>query len=211
MPPKVSIQIPTYNQQAFIQNSIESCLMQDYANLEINIADDHSTDDTYALLQPYLKDPRVRFFTNEQNLGRVANYHKALYVYATGEWAINLDGDDYFIDKSFISTAIEIIKSLHDEKIVAYQGNHDIKKIIKVLPASEQINEDTILVDGPAYFLNYYKILNFHHCAVMYKRSEALKLNFYSFNCLFTDFNSVFKLFVNGKLLLSAKKVAVWH
>jgi glycosyltransferase involved in cell wall biosynthesis len=211
MHPKVSIQIPTYNQKGFILKAIESCLMQDYPNLEINIADDQSTDDTYKLIEPFLIDKRIKYYRNETNIGMVANYHKALYEYATGDWAINLDGDDYFTDKSFISTAIEIIRSLNDEKIIVYQGNHDINRIIKAIPACERINEDSILVEGPAYFLNYYKVLNFNHCATMYKRSEALKLNFYSFNCLFTDFNSVAKLFVTGRVLLSQKKVAVWY
>ena len=207
---KVSIQIPTYNQQAFIKKTVESCLVQDYSNLEINIADDHSTDDTYKIVQPYLKDSRVRYFSNKYNIGRVANYRKALYEYATGEWVINLDGDDYFTDKSFISKAIEVIRNLQDDKIVVYQGNHNVNKIIKVVSTSERINEETILVDGSDYFLNFYKINHFYHCATLYKRSEALKLDFYSFNCLFTDFNSIAKLFIKGKVLLSETKVAVW-
>lgn len=211
MYPKVSIQIPTYNQQAFIQKTIESCLMQDYLNLEINIADDGSTDETYKLVQSFLHDQRIRYFKNEVNIGRVANYNKALYKYATGDWAINLDGDDYFTDKSFISNAIEIIMSRQDEKIIAYQANHDINKLLKVLPTGERINDETLLVNGTDYFLNYYQILNFYHCATIYKRSEAIKLNFYTYNCLFTDFNSIAKLFINNKLLISSKKVAIWR
>ena len=65
-------------------------------------------------------------------------------------------------------------------------------------------------MDGPAYFINYYKILHFYHCATIYKRAEALKLDFYTFDCLFTDFNSVAKLFIKGKIMLSAAKVAHW-
>lgn len=211
MYPKVSIQIPTYNQQGFIHKSIESCLMQDYPNLEINIADDCSTDDTYKFVQPFLQDKRVRYFSNEVNIGRVGNYNKALYVYATGDWAINLDGDDYFTDKSFISNAIEIIMSRQNERIIVYQANHDMNKLLKALPTNERINEETLLVNGTEYFLNYYQVLNFYHCATIYKRAAAIKLNFYTYNCLFTDFNSIAKLFINNRLLLSSKKVAVWH
>jgi glycosyltransferase involved in cell wall biosynthesis len=211
MQPKVSIQIPNYNQQRFLKKTIESCLMQDYANIEINIADDHSTDDTARLVKPFLQDERIRYFKNETNIGRVANYRKALYEYATGEWVINLDGDDYFTDKSFISRAIEMITGARDEKIVLYQANNNITRIHEVLPASERINEELLLVNGTDYFLNYYKVLNFFHCATLYKRSEAIKLNFYTYNCLFTDFNSIAKLFINSGLLLSSNKVAVWY
>ena len=210
MQPKVSIQIPTFNQQEFIQKTIESCLMQDYPNLEINIADDHSTDDAYKVIQPFLVDNRIRYYRNKTNIGRVANYHKALYEYATGEWAINLDGDDYFIDSSFISKAIELITTIKDENIVMYQANHDLNKISGVLPSCIKINEETLLVDGSGYFINYYKILHFYHCATIYKRKEALKLGFYTFPCLYTDFNSVAKLFLKGKILLSSRTVAYW-
>ena len=208
--PKVSIQIPTYNQQAFIKKTVESCLMQDYPNLEINIADDFSTDNTENIIQEYLSDNRIKYYKNDSNIGRVANYHKALYKYASGEWAVNLDGDDYFTDSSFISGAIESIIKLHDEHIIIYQANHDIEKIMEVLPESKKINEKAILVDGGLYFMNYFKIHNFFHCATLYKRSEALKLNFYTFDCLSTDFNSMAKLFLKGKILASSEKVAHW-
>ena len=141
MYPKVSIQIPTYNQQAFIQKTIESCLMQDYPNLEINIADDHSTDNTHKLIQPFLNENRVRYYCNDTNIGRVANYHKALYKYATGEWVINLDGDDYFTDSGFISRAMAQISNLNDDKVFVYQANHELSKVTNVLTAIK-ITED---------------------------------------------------------------------
>ena len=211
MYPKVSIQIPTYNQQGFIQRTIESCLMQDYANLEINIADDNSTDDTGKLVQAYMINDKVRYFKNTINIGRVANYRKALYEYATGEWVINLDGDDYFTDSGFVSKAMADIAKMANKHVLVYQANHNITKIATLLPGSKWINENTILVNGKEYYLKYPEILNFTHCATMYNRKAAMELNFYSFNCLFTDFNSLVKLFIRGNILLSSKTVAVWH
>ena len=211
MHPVVSIQIPTYNQQQFIKRTVESCLMQDYPNLEINVADDGSSDGTAEIMKGFLDDPRVKYYRNEKNIGRVANYHKALYEYATGEWAINLDGDDYFIDPGFISKAIRLILSLKDKDICIYQGNHDIDKIKTVLPESEMIDRQTLCVKGTDYFINYPKILHFQHCATVYNRAKALTLNFYSFPGLFTDFNSMAKLFLKGDILVSSDKVAYWN
>ncbi len=52
--PKVSIMIPTYNQQKYIVRAIESALSQDYPNMEIVISDDNSPDETQAIVENYL-------------------------------------------------------------------------------------------------------------------------------------------------------------
>ncbi len=207
---KVSIQIPTYNQQRFIKNTIESCLMQDYPNLEINVADDCSTDGTRDIVQQFLTDKRVRYFCNEVNIGRVANYGKALYEYATGDWVLNLDGDDYLTDEHFISDAVNAIQSLPEQNIVVYQANQHLEKIKSIIPVYRPVDGEAIVLSGSEYFINYFKILHFYHCATLYKRSEAITLDFYSFDCLFTDFNSIAKLFLKGELIFSGKRVAHW-
>ena len=120
--PKVSIQIPTYNQEDYIAAAIESALMQDYGNIEIIVADDCSTDNTQGIIKKFENNPKVKYFRNKKNLGRVANYHKALYEYCTGDWVVNLDGDDYFIAANFISDGISQINNHPGEKIVIYQG-----------------------------------------------------------------------------------------
>ncbi|MBK8785156.1 MAG: glycosyltransferase family 2 protein [Chitinophagaceae bacterium] len=102
----VTIAIPTYNNERYIADAIRSAMAQDYVNLEILIVDDASQDNTEQIVTPFCKDPRVYYFKNEKNIGRVANYHKALYQLAKGEWYLNLDGDDYLTDPSFISKAI---------------------------------------------------------------------------------------------------------
>lgn len=44
--PLVSIGVPTYNRAAFLRQSLEMIRAQDYPNLEINISDNHSDDET---------------------------------------------------------------------------------------------------------------------------------------------------------------------
>jgi Glycosyltransferases involved in cell wall biogenesis len=209
--PKVSIQIPTYNQQDYIENAIESALTQNYDNIEIIVADDCSTDGTAGIIKKFENNVKVKCFKNEINLGRVANYHKALYEYCTGEWVVNLDGDDYFTDPDFITHAIELITTNTDHEIYVFQGNHNLKKLRNIFSQSIAIREDAIMVDGADYFIKFYKVQHFTHCATLFKRSKALQLNFYSFDCLFTDLNSMGKLFLKGKIILSNRKVAMWR
>jgi glycosyltransferase involved in cell wall biosynthesis len=64
---KVSIVLPTYNGARFIRQSLESCLRQDYLDLEVIIVDDCSTDNTSEILAEYRVEPRVRLIRHESN------------------------------------------------------------------------------------------------------------------------------------------------
>ena len=48
---KVSIQIPTYNQEHYIERAVQSALMQDYEDVEVVVLDDCSTDNTLQIAQ----------------------------------------------------------------------------------------------------------------------------------------------------------------
>jgi hypothetical protein len=104
-----------------------------------------------------------------------------------------------------------LIQANGEAPIVIYQANHDLGKLKKIFPQAKMLDEETMLINGQEYFINYYKVQRFKHCATLYSRQEALKLDFYSFDCLFTDFNSLAKLMLKGELVLSGKKVAQWR
>ncbi len=209
--PKISVQIPTFNQENYIQDALKSVLNQHYENMEIVIADDNLTNETTATAQNFLTDSRVKYFKNQNNLGRINNYHKSLYDYCNGEWAINLDGDDYFTNDNFLKEALDLISKNEKENITVFQANHNLDKIKKIFKNHKVLSPDAVLIDGATYFLNYYKVQRFRHCATIYNRNEALKLNFYSFDCLSTDFNSIAKLFLKGNIVISGKTVAHWR
>ncbi len=209
--PKISVQIPTYNQEIFIKDAIKSALNQHYENMEVVIADDNPTSKTTITAQNFLNDSRVKYFKNPNNLGRINNYHKSLYDYCNGDWAINLDGDDYFTNDDFLKEALDLISKNEKENITVFQANHNLDKIKKIFKNYKELSPDAVLIDGKTYFLNYYKVQRFRHCATIYNRNEALKLNFYSFDCLSTDFNSIAKLFLKGNIVISGKTVAHWR
>lgn len=211
--PKVTVMIPTYNQEKYIAEAIESALGQDYPNLEIIVSDDCSVDNTKNIVKNYLPDKRIKYVQNEINLGRVGNYHNTLYHHATGEWVINLDGDDYYTNMSFISNGInDIIKaSNYSKNIVACCfGNknlHNIKKSHRHTP----ISENSVLFSGKTYFKNYPTIGGFSHMGVMYKREKAMGLDFYTKSYQASDFQSLIRLFLTADIVISNIKVGVWR
>lgn len=207
--PKVSIMIPTYNQEAYISQAIESALMQDYDNIEIIIADDCSTDRTEEITKRYLSDHRVKYFRNSTNLGRVKNYHHALYDLSSGEWVINLDGDDYYTDKSFISRAMNLINS--HENVVCYFGKRYLPKNLN-RHSQNMIEKDTYLFNGIFYFTNYFKIGGFAHMGTLYKRSIALKdQKCYTFSGNQSDFHGIIRMCIYGNIIIAKETGYKWR
>lgn len=98
MLPKVSVFLPTYNQRHFIDETIESILLQDYSNLEIVVGDDGSTDGTQERLLEYqVSYPSLfKLILSESNLGITANSNKILSE-CTGDYIALLGGDDIWL------------------------------------------------------------------------------------------------------------------
>jgi glycosyltransferase involved in cell wall biosynthesis len=96
--PKVSVFVLTYNQKAFVQEAIESILMQQYSNLEIVIGDDGSTDGAQEILLQYQKKHPSLFklILSPRNEGITANCNKILKE-CTGEYIAWLGGDDIWM------------------------------------------------------------------------------------------------------------------
>ncbi|MCR4346776.1 MAG: glycosyltransferase family 2 protein [Sulfuricaulis sp.] len=99
-PPLVSIGIPVYNEDRFLEESLQSLLSQDYRNLEIIISDNASTDKTEAICRKYCnRDHRIRYHRFESNQGATANFRKVVelaqgryFMWAAGHdlWSPNL-------------------------------------------------------------------------------------------------------------------------
>lgn len=92
----VSIIMPSYNTAKFISETVESVSAQTYPNWELIIVDDCSTDDTDAVVRPYLVDDRIRYIKNEKNSGAAFSRNRALRE-AKGKWIAFLDSDDVWL------------------------------------------------------------------------------------------------------------------
>ena len=84
--PKVSIGLPVYNGEKFIQKKLDSIIEQSFTNFEIIISDNASTDSTQRICEKYVKkDNRIYYFRQKKNMGVWWNYdfvlQKARYDY----------------------------------------------------------------------------------------------------------------------------------
>lgn len=90
---KISVIMPAYNTERYIESTIQSVITQDFDGFELLIGDDGSTDNTYPIAQTFSGNPHVRIFRNERNLGSAATRNK-LVREAAGEFIVPCDSDD---------------------------------------------------------------------------------------------------------------------
>lgn len=88
----VSIIIPTFNRGYLIRRALKSCLNQSYANIEVVVVDDCSSDNTEEIVNS-LKDKRIRYFRNSKNMGGCFSRNKGIEL-SRGDYINFLDDDD---------------------------------------------------------------------------------------------------------------------
>jgi len=91
----ISVILATYNTERFVCQAVQSVLDQTYGNFEVIIVDDGSTDGTRALLEPYLRDPRVSY-VYQPNAGQPAADNHGLAL-ARGSLIAFIDADDAWV------------------------------------------------------------------------------------------------------------------
>lgn len=81
--PSIAIGLPVYNGAQFIAGAIENLLAQTHRDFELIISDNASTDDTETICRRFLRDPRVRYYRQEQNQGPFPNFAFVLNMAAS--------------------------------------------------------------------------------------------------------------------------------
>ena len=92
--PLVSIVIPTYNHAHYLSDALQSVFDQSYTNWEVIVIDNHSSDDTDAVMARF-SDPRITFIKTNNN-GVIAASRNIGIRIAKGDWIAFLDSDDWW-------------------------------------------------------------------------------------------------------------------
>jgi len=138
----VSVIIPIYNAEKYINECIDSILKQTYNNLQIILVNDGSTDNTGQILE-YFSHQDIRILiVNQENKGCSAAKNKGL-EFAKGEFVQYLDADDILSKDKIeiqVKTLNENLNSIAVCKTVIFQYNLD--------DAGEEIDTDLISKEG---------------------------------------------------------------
>ena len=127
--PKISIGLPVYNGEEFLEQKLDSLLSQSFSDFELIISDNASTDSTNEICKKYIKkDFRIKHFQQKQNMGANWNFNFVLKK-ATSPFFLWVGVNDK-ISQEFLEKNFMILKN--NEKIVG--------SISKIKPLSNSKN-----------------------------------------------------------------------
>ena len=118
--------IPTFNRRPLLREALESVLKQTHTRLEILVIDNGSTDGTPDFMAG-VKDPRVRYILNPQNLGMAGSINKAVRLLSDEVRWCTVLADDDLLAPTFIESLAEVTgcgaKSVLDSHRVFVDGD----------------------------------------------------------------------------------------
>lgn len=209
--PKVSICIPVYNRSKYLYECINSALSQNYENLEVIIGDDNSDDETTLnIINGFLKNKRVRYYKNNENLGINRNYER-LIDFSEGEWLVLLSNDDYFTDNTFISQAIDRVKNIPNASVLC--GGYRTITENELGKVEERFDYTDGIFSGREFFLKGFDGFwpDFCICDMLMKKSAIRGTKLNSFIYSSPDFYFFMLLCLAGDVYVLSKPFLMYR
>lgn len=110
-PPFFTVGIPTYNRESFIRFTLDAILAQSFTDYELLIHDNASTDGTRDLVASY-RDPRIRYFRHETNVGPAENFASVARE-ARGRYVV-INQDDDLLHRDFLRRCHDAVAGRDD-------------------------------------------------------------------------------------------------
>ncbi len=145
--PRVSIVMPAYNSERFIEGSIRSVMNQVFEAWELIVIDDGSRDNTAEIVSKLAtEDERIRFLQNDFNRGASYTRNRAISL-ANSEWVAFLDSDDLWTNDK-LEKQVALAEE-HPDVMIFYTAssfiNEDGEPYEYVMEAKEQITYKELL------------------------------------------------------------------
>lgn len=166
--PKLTVLMPVYNAEKFLAPAMESILQQTFTDFEFLILDDGSTDSSIEIIQSY-RDPRIRFYRNEQNMGISPTLNKGIEL-ARAEFIARMDADDIAYPER-LQKQYDYLETHPDCSLVS--------SLVRVISEEGQfIRQDKFRSDYFYYNLTF--ICWIYHPTVVYRKKAVEAVNMYT-------------------------------
>ncbi|MGI5212317.1 glycosyltransferase family 2 protein [Plantactinospora sp. CA-290183] len=117
--PRVTLGVPLYNAERYLEGCLDALLAQDYPDFEIVVSDNASSDRTWDICRRYAeRDPRIRLYRNPRNFGGHVNYARVVEL-ARGELFKWVAYDDICLP-AYLSTCVAALDTAGPQAVLAY-------------------------------------------------------------------------------------------
>lgn len=199
---KITVITPTFNRANLIAKTIESILSQTYKNFEYYILDDGSTDNTREIVEPYLKDKRVKYLYHE-NAGEPATVNWG-WSLAKGEYFTQINSYD-IVDKDLFKEIVKVMDENKD-KIVAYTDYNFIDENDNII--SKQKNIDWNFIDALSKFSCYPAMVGTFIRKSAFKNWKYIRTNKYKY---INDAEMYWNMALVGDFIRIPKNLVSWR
>ena len=118
---KISVIVPVYNAEKYLEKCINSILNQTYSNLEIILVNDGSKDKSLELMEKFKNQDDRIFIINKENAGVSSARNRGIEV-ASGKYVIFIDADDYIEKNMFEVLKDDLFKNNVDISMCGYRN-----------------------------------------------------------------------------------------
>ena len=117
--PKVSLGLPVYNGERYLQNALTRLLEQDFEDFELIVCDNASTDGTQEICRFFAqKDARIRYFRNQANIGLAANHNRTFELSRGKFFKWGAHDDDY--PRAMLGRFVSVMEASRSPVSVVY-------------------------------------------------------------------------------------------
>lgn len=194
----ISVVIPVYNVEMYIDKCVDSVINQTYKNLQIILVDDGSTDASGKLCDELAKKDNRITVIHKKN-GGLSSARNAGIDIAKGKYISFLDSDD-FIDSTTVEKCVQRLKN-NNADIVVFNRYNYYENGTKTL-RYKIIEEDLVMDSEQAiYEMNSYKNFDMSACCKMFKTTLFKKIRF-PLGKISEDFYIMYLLFDKAKKII---------
>ena len=183
--PKVSIIVPVYNVEKYIQKCLESLVNQTLKDIEIIIVNDGSKDDSIKIVYDFIKKYPEKIIYLEKENGGLSDARNYGIPHAKGEYIAFLDSDDY-VEKDIYEKMYEIAKKENSDMVecdfyweypkrtkkdigVIYNNQHEMMENVRVVAWNKLIKREVIEISKAKFPKGYrYEDVEFTYKLIPY-------------------------------------------
>ncbi|MBI5667972.1 MAG: glycosyltransferase family 2 protein [Chloroflexi bacterium] len=160
--PRVSIGLPVYNAERFLEQALDGILAQTFTDFELVICDNASTDRTQEICRRYAaNDARIKYHRNSHNIGVSRNFNRTFEL-ATGEYFKWCAHDD-IPRHEFLEKCVEVLDK-HQDVVLCYtrgigidENGAELRQLIYTMrtdsPKPHERFRDLVMIEHPMFML----------------------------------------------------------